>query len=66
MDLLRISSSLHEETNYPHFYPFLSFTLSSYACTCSSLETTSNKYQQSDFVGIIKIVKTYKNEVGLH
>ena len=41
----------------------LTFTLNTYACTCSSLETTSNKYQQSDFVGIIKIIKIYKNEV---
>jgi len=45
------------------FILIFSIINSSYACSCSSLETTSNRYQQSDFVGIVKIIKTYKNEV---
>lgn len=40
----------------------LLFSYSAFACSCSNLETTSNKYQQADFVGIVKIIKTYKND----
>jgi hypothetical protein len=34
-----------------------------YACRCASFENTSSQYQEADFVGLVKILKTYKNDV---
>lgn len=40
----------------------LLFSNSVFACWCSILATTTYQYQISDFVGVVKIIKNYKND----
>lgn len=40
---------------------FFFLKLTAFACSCSILSTITSDYQTSDFVGVVKILKNYKN-----